>query len=100
MYFDCRDQEVGIVGTAVIDFVVDTDLVLGLLQLDQYCRTRCAISRTRSFTPRRRSRSLVPTSPAMAVILFTGAFVETLAPHSRQLVSLFLGHAKIPRKRL
>jgi hypothetical protein len=34
MHLDRRDQEVSIVGTAIIDFVVDDDLVLGLLQLD------------------------------------------------------------------
>src|SRR5271166_830863 len=34
MRLDRRDEKVGVVGAAVIDFIVDNDLVLGLLQLD------------------------------------------------------------------
>jgi len=33
MALDCRDQQVGIVGPPIIDFVVGDNLVLGLLQL-------------------------------------------------------------------
>jgi hypothetical protein len=35
MSLDGGDQEVDVVGPAGIDFVVDNDLILGLLELDQ-----------------------------------------------------------------
>ena len=38
MGLDRRDQEVGVVGAAVVDLIVDDDLVLGLLQLDHLAK--------------------------------------------------------------
>src|SRR5712671_7159948 len=91
--------------TVIVDCVVGYDLVFGLLQFHHLAELvrlaslafadhfRCrleqarAMSSTRSFTLRLRSRNLAPTSPAILVIFFI-VRVSTRTPSPNRLESV------------